>query len=75
MLQYIYKVERRSEMYIDDMEYNFNFKNQFKEIGSCMEFSEYDENTFDYIDDFQKGDFESSMEFAEFEFENEDLSY
>lgn len=62
-------------MYIDDMEYNFNFKNQFKEIGSCMEFSEYDENTFDYIDDFQKGDFENSMEFAEFEFENEDLSY
>lgn len=44
-------------MYIDDMGYDFDFENQFKEIGSCVDFSDMNEDNFDYIEDYLFEDF------------------
>lgn len=38
--------------YYDDMGMDFEFDNQFRELGSCIEFSEMNETDFDYIDDY-----------------------
>lgn len=30
---------------------DFDFENEIKELGSCIEFSEMDEDNFDYLED------------------------
>lgn len=51
--------------YFDDNGMSFDFENQIKELGSCVEFTDM-ENKFDYLDGYDN-DMELIDEFEDYE--------